>query len=79
MKKSLVILGICGTMAACQSHRATNANDSGSMAQPDTSQVADSLHKSKPDTPGKSDGAGTGPAYGSGSKSPDTARGGKKP
>jgi hypothetical protein len=79
MKKLLIISGICIVMAACQSHRATNATDSGTMAKPDTSMVADSLNKSKPDPPGKSDGAGTGPAYGSGSKSPDSAKGGKKP
>lgn len=74
MKKSLIILALCGTMAACQSNRASNSNDSGIMAKPDTSMVADSLNKSKPDTPGKSDGAGTGPSSGAKLKGPDSAK-----
>lgn len=78
MKNSLIILGLCGAMAACQSNKATNANDSGSMAKPDTSMVGDSVKKSKPDTPGKSDGAGTGPSSGAKLKGPDSSKTGKK-
>jgi hypothetical protein len=80
MKKLLITITICGALAACQSNRATNANDSASTVKPDTAgKMTDSATTSKPDTPGKSDGAGTGPAYGSGSKSPDSAKNGKKP
>jgi hypothetical protein len=68
MKKTIITLMICAGLSSCTSNRATNANDSASVVKSDTGKIA-----SKPDTPGKSDGAGTGPSYGSGSKAPDSS------
>ena len=83
MKKIFLSLYICAGIAftsACTSNKATNAadgNNSVVKADSTTAKAIDSSSSTtdtKPDTPGKSGGAGTGPSNGVNQSKSDTTK-----